>query len=511
MSGSTIDAEERDLRERLLRARRQRLDTFPRDGLLWLVVPPLWPEAIALTQLPTGTEPVAEFLRRAVAAGICECSVGRDGVRYAATVAGRADVLAGSVNEAVHILRHIVTIFPPTAVPPPALARWLELVGSLFVTKSTFSSSSTHATLSTSSASSTSSIHLDAPAELIHHHIGALLKAGDTGTAMAWLDTGALLAQVIGGRLEAAVRIGNRRLELAYRRTHDARHLEHFLERRDQIAAFDALLGGPDDCWALHYLGAGGVGKTMLLRFLCRHAQGPVSRTDFDYISPDYPLRRPGQLLLELADDLRSFASDERQESLFQVFAELARDLHDALAGEPPASDPLANLHRHEFDKLLRAFADCLRALPQPVVLILDTCEELAKLNPTGSFQPGVAATFEIIERLHDSLPSLRVVFSGRRPLAPAGAGWRLGDGARAGRIGVLPNERPYLLLHEIRGFDRDEAERYLSEIAKLNLAEDLRAAVLARSGEATGGCDIVRTGQLAGAVDGKADAHGIQ
>jgi len=61
-----------------------------------------------------------------------------------------------------------------------------------------------------------------------------------------------------------------------------------------------------------------------------------------------------------------------------------------------------------------------LYELPKPVIFILDTCEELAKLEPAGAILPSVEATFLILETLHDKVPQIRVVFAGT-PLARTG------------------------------------------------------------------------------------------
>ena len=86
--------------------------------------------------------------------------------------------------------------------------------------------------------------------------------------------------------------------------------------------------------------------------------------------------------------------------------------LLEALSGEPPRQEPLANIRRPEFEQLLSAFTDLLVALPRPartpIVLVLDTCEELARLPTRGGIQPGVEATFEILERVHSLVPDVR-------------------------------------------------------------------------------------------------------
>src|SRR5207237_10892483 len=107
-----------------------------------------------------------------------------------------------------------------------------------------------------------------------------------------------------------------RRLELLYRRQRDEQLLRRYLRRPEQDAAFEDLLAGrpaaPDRPapWALHLVGAGGCGKTMLVRHICTalaDAAGALTaRIDFDYLNPDYPSRAPGLLLWSFAQELRA-------------------------------------------------------------------------------------------------------------------------------------------------------------------------------------------------------------
>ena len=64
------------------------------------------------------------------------------------------------------------------------------------------------------------------------------------------------------------VLLGEQSIERVYRQTQDKRHLEYFLERQEQTAEFNRLLDDLESGWALHYIGMGGVGKTMLLRHI---------------------------------------------------------------------------------------------------------------------------------------------------------------------------------------------------------------------------------------------------
>ena len=342
---------------------------------------------------------------------------------------------------------------------PPALARWAELAEQ-------FKEGPSHA------------------ARWLRQRTRHFINLDQTAEAMALLSTAERLSSALGGELESSLRLCNRRLELAYRQALEKRHLQAFLERPEQIEAFRALLGGPAKLWALHYFGTGGVGKTMLLRHIAgRLAAGrPVSRVDFDFLSPDYPVRRPAQLLIELADSLRVFGESEKVDEIFEEFHNRVASLHAPLSAEPPSGDPLANIHRPEFDDVLGAFCDYVQLLPQPVLLILDTCEELAKLQPSGTFQPGIEATFEVLERVHAMVPTVRVIFAGRRLLALAGPGWQLTDAAQRGHAQHLAPFKDYLRLCEIRGFDRDEAWHFLTSIKQLHISDQLFKAILARS-----------------------------
>lgn len=140
-------------------------------------------------------------------------------------------------------------------------------------------------------------------------------------------------------------------------------------------------------------------------------------------------------------------------------------------------------LRTREARSALSSFAKLLRTLPKPVLLVLDTCEELAKLHPAGSRIPAVDTTFKVLELLHDEESSFRVLFAGRRLLAPAGRNWRADEISRPPYLKNL-DERPYLRLFEARGFDAGEVDTYLRKRRELALRAELLNAVLAFSAE---------------------------
>ena len=90
----------------------------------------------------------------------------------------------------------------------------------------------------------------------------------------------------------------------------------------------------------------------MLIRYLASGRYGategpvPLARVDFDQISPDYPVRRPVQLLLELADELPLHtAASQRADRALAAFRARATRAHEAVsglreAGAPPLRNP---------------------------------------------------------------------------------------------------------------------------------------------------------------------------
>ena len=205
---------------------------------------------------------------------------------------------------------------------------------------------------------------------------------------------------------------------------------------------------GPGRGWALHLCGVGGVGKTMLIRYLAsgRYARErgtapfPLARADFDHISPDYPVRRPVQLLLELADELALHtAGSSRADQKLAAFRADATRAHEAVSGLREAGGtPLAH---PEVARAVDSFGGALAELGD-VLLILDTCEELAKADMGDPAAPAVRATLDILQRLHSRAPAMRVLLAGRRPLP----------------------KRDYLTVMPVAGFTVDEARAYLAD-----------------------------------------------
>jgi hypothetical protein len=340
--------------------------------------------------------------------------------------------------------------------------------------------------------------------------IRGALDSGAILDALEIVNTADDLARIIGAELEPAVAMGRHSVQLTFRQSADERRLARYLPRQEQIDDFLTLVNQPDEKdahFALHYLGVGGVGKTMLLRYIAgrlafRNQQKlPTTRIDFDHISPDYPARKPGELMAALADELRLWGGPD-QESRFLNFVSDLSSTHAALAGDKDPhhdDDPLSGIRSDLFKSLLAKFASLLTGLPKPVIFILDTCEELVKLEPVGSKLTSIEATFLILEKLHDLDPGIRVVFAGRRLLARAGDKqtdghyrWSADKKSLSKRNEMLPEAKDYLDLHIVRGFTEAESLSYLSHIAQLDLDKARREAVLFASPDPGPPADIV-------------------
>lgn len=316
-------------------------------------------------------------------------------------------------------------------------------------------------------------------AQVLNDEVNNCVATARLDQAACWIDAAEALQSVVGRELDIPLRLARNRVELAKRRVYDEGMLRDFLERPRQIEAFHNFLLGPVSQWGLHYAGPGGVGKTSLLRFLQNRvlAHATTARVDFDNLSPSYPSRAPGLLLMGLAEDLVLSDRTGIARKLFHRFQQDVMGLHERISADrqvTPVTELL--LQDPQFKQLLSVFAEALRALPRPVVLMLDTCEELAKLQADGTVPESVAATFQIFKELQAEFPELRVVFSGRRPLASSGPGWSVVSNHPARGLPA----RDYLRLFVIEGFDRGEAEKYLAKSE--GMKPELRELILQRS-----------------------------
>jgi hypothetical protein len=427
------------------------------DATLWLAAPPVWTRGMA-EACGFPVRHLAGFVRQAIDVGWCksEGSLLHDDPDLMFWIPDeiRREVI-GLIRERVGVRTLVVNVSniavdmrtarrtsPLSGLGEPgALAAWVRLMGEPG----------------------------DAPASLISL-VAEAVGQGELGAAQEFLIAGEAMAPVVGGTADVALDRARRLFSLGLRRRQDERALGRFLDRPELSDSVSRLLASDAKQWGLHMRGVGGVGKTMLVRYLAsgrwaadRHQRPiPVARVDFDHMRPDYPARRPVQLLLELADELSLHtAVIEQADRKLADFHARATRAHELVSGMREASGtPLDN---EEVALAIDSFGAVLSQLGKDsggVLLILDTCEELAKADMGNPAAPAVRATFEILERLHQRAPSLRVLFAGRRPLL----------------------DKSYLMVQPVAGFTVLEAEQYLTTFTARPLSGELMTAMIKQS-----------------------------
>ncbi len=512
--------------------RARRLGDIGDDALLWLALPPAWTAPLAAAcDFPAGSQPARAFFESAVRDGLALSDqpvapaaastrpvASKDAAPATAEPVKRAPDLSGydaSLLADLGLAATAAAVEPTFWAAPGTrsdiLTRTLsdrargqaavrETVGLIGARIQQASGSAVKPGLAALPAPTRRWAELAAAlrkgpraaAALLDTTLESLLRPdkANTDEALRWIEAATSLAELFGGDLLAAVQRGGRRLELFHRRDFDRRHLGRFLERGEQVQSFTDLLVSPPEEWALHYIGLGGVGKTMLVRYLTLlltdderfKGRAACARVDFDHLSPEYPARAPGLLLENLATELVLYGQGPETTRAFARFQDYVTTLHEGLPPPVLGAPPALPTGDEQFLEVLRVFIEALRTLPQPVVFILDTCEELARISAEGEAPLNVRATFAILEQMQAVAQragvQVRVIFCGRRPLASAGAGWQWPT-ARP-----LP-VRPYLRIHAIRGFTHDEARTFLTARAGVPAEPAARlAAIIERSPE---------------------------
>ena len=233
-----------------------------------------------------------------------------------------------------------------------------------------------------------------------------------------------------------------------------------YLERRQVLAAFEAVLADPER-FILQLHAPGGSGKTMFLCWLaarwCLPRGIPIARVDFDFLDDSERALAPVFLLGKMAERLDpQLPGAPFFELLRDVAEERRRCLGRALtAGQDGDSAPpdLAALAQEVRERLARTLVE--RCPGRPVVLVFDTLEEA-----TLKHQVNVLDVIEAIAAVR------------RRMLELAGAG--AGTAPRlvlilAGRYSlaeqyplVLQKFADQVLTCEVSRFDDGESRAYL-------------------------------------------------
>ena len=456
-----IATDPEDLRELLARVREEtaaeRWRQFPTRALAWLALLPEWTgELAAAVRLGGDESGTDEVISAVAAAGGLESRtevVRGGGTRRVVWMRSgvREEVGAYLRRTALSLHRdfeRLTTALRGLERPEPELAQWL------------------HVALTS------------APKLRIVEDVDRLVRAERIDDAWYLIGAAQAIGEVLGDSRKQDAQRAQWRLDRRHRTERDEQALSHYVPRAEIETAIDDLVRGDGTAWALHLLGDGGVGKTMAVRYLAsgRYAaehdlpELAVARVDFDHLDPRYPEQRPGQLFLALAEDLRGFAGSRDAARVYDSLNFACIALHEALAGTAP------NPARIEVAKtdVVRYFARYLSGIDKQVVLVLDTCEELAKLYAPGASAPAVDRTFDLLHRLRDAYPRLRVLLAGRRWLTRP-------DRPERRAAGPVLAERAYVRVVRIGGFDHDEACRYCEACGLRAPRGALRDAVLAR------------------------------
>ena len=335
------------------------IDELGQDAVLWLAAPPVW--ALGAAQAAGfPVQSVVEFVRRACGAGWCKArgplrddappdllfwmpdQVRRDvvdalrdrlgGDRLTEDYAG----VAQRVDSTAAGRAPQLTPGPGAELPSDALPGALEAWAMLVVTTPLARPSTTARDIGGRFRLPTGTRTATELGEVLIARTQEAVADRDLGRAQDLVAAGEAIAGMLAGTTEQALSRARRLLALGQRRRQDERALARYLDRPELSDAVARLLNRdalanevpataaghgrearPETPWALHLRGVGGVGKTMLIRYLAsgryaadrKMAPIPVARADFDRINPDYPVRRPVQLLLELADELAMHAA----------------------------------------------------------------------------------------------------------------------------------------------------------------------------------------------------------
>ena len=157
--------------------------------------------------------------------------------------------------------------------------------------------------------------------------------------------------------------------------------------------------------------GPGGVGKsTLLAKLIIDHVAGEGPHLPFVYLDFDRPgldAKQPLSLLIEAARQLGAQFPELSEQA--EIFSDDVRSAHfksdDIDAGKSTLS----------VDAVMQNFVSLLAQLPQPplpILLVLDTFEEVQFLG-----EEPIYLVRDLLERLQRSVPTLRIILSGRAEL----------------------------------------------------------------------------------------------
>ncbi len=274
-------------------------------------------------------------------------------------------------------------------------------------------------------------------------------------------------------------------LRVQYRQFYNARSIfatEYYQSavyfRREKMrAAFEAFLA-QSQTWIFQLYATGGMGKTIFLRWLiaryCIPAPHniPVARLDFDFLPLATIEKHPWLLLQPLAvqlnEQLPGFERLAISPTGLREFAPLLREARskEQQAEQDIAASKLETSGAYWQDRAPEDFGNALAQgdLTKPVIIILDTLEEMELTRPAT-----LLAILKYLADIQKRCPQLRLVLAGRYDL-------------RAKIAGFSEQYQSVATSVELTKFTEDEALEYLRD--KRHLADHLPLAAIAKRSE---------------------------
>lgn len=236
----------------------------------------------------------------------------------------------------------------------------------------------------------------------------------DIAQCFALLEVLAQEQKGIGSALALSLEAHQQRYRALTMYASDYYRTRTYQQRSGMLEAIESLLAGSDH-WMLRLHATGGMGKTMFLRWFVAEQllarRIGCARVDFDDVIATNVARHPWLLLLPFAEQLNTQLAKTYFSEIVDQLAPLRPYLFLPTAESHVRTPDTSNMAVTPEDdvgiQLLRKFSAILREAGTQVVLILDTLEGVTL---TG----GIAPIFTMLNELHEQVPTLRVVFSGR-------------------------------------------------------------------------------------------------
>lgn len=226
---------------------------------------------------------------------------------------------------------------------------------------------------------------------------------------------------------------------------------------------------------ALSISGPGGVGKSALVaRFMLEHSRvAPEARLLFAYLDFDrstLSITEPETLLVEILNQLDL---QFQNEGYF-------RTLHDSFAQEMAAERVRTGPDTSHYTRVTVVITQLMKLIedslgPRPFVIVLDTFEEVQYRGEKLAYP-----LWEILARMQELFPFLRIVISGRAPVKSLILS---GKPPEEMVLGDLDNEAAVAYLKGLGIQDAELAQMLVKQLGGVPLSLKLAAAVVKRDG----------------------------